>query len=170
VLAAAGRGADPVAPYLAAIFNRRASYMAVETGRPRDLSMMGGRVEGGYARAALDLIEGMRLAGGRELIVNTLNQGAITDLKDADVVEVPCRLHPEGPAPRRMGFLPPAVRDLVVRVKAYERATVHAALSGSWRAAVDALVEHPLVPSAAVARAIADEYRRRHVPYLDYLT
>jgi 6-phospho-beta-glucosidase len=169
VLDAAARGEDPLVPYMAAIFARRSSYMAAETGRPRDLAMMGGHVEGGYARAALDLIEHMRVPGDRFLIVNTLNHGAITDLADDDVVEVPCRVDGEGPHPHPMGALPAAVRDLTVRVKAYERATVAAAHSGSWSEAVAALASHPLVPSIPVARRIADAYRRRHAPYLDYL-
>jgi len=170
VLDAAERGDDPVVPYMAAIFTRRSSYMATETGRPRDLAMMGGHVEGGYARAALDLIEAMRSPSDRALIVNTVNRGAIADLADGDVVEVPCRVGPDGPHPRPMGVLPAAARDLVLQVKAYERATIAAALTGSWHDAVDALAGHPLVPSGDTARVIAEEYRRRHAPHLDHLT
>src|SRR5256885_15518944 len=107
--------------------------MATETGQRRDLAMMGGHVEGGYARAALDVIEAMLHPQSRELIVNTVNQGAIADLDDADVVEVPSRVGPDGPDPRSMGGLPVAVRDLVLRVKAYERATVAAAVHRTWR-------------------------------------
>lgn len=169
VLAAAARGEDPLPLYLAAIFDRRSSYMATETGQRRDLAMMGGHVEGGYARAALDLIAAMRAPATRTLILNTPNRGAITDLRDDDVVEVPCRVTSAGPSPQAMGALPPAVRALVLQVKAYERATAAAALGGSWPAAVTALAAHPLVPSAAIARSIAEEYRRRHAPYLDYL-
>ena len=169
VLTASARGDDPLTPYLAAIFERRSSYMATETGRPRDLAMMGGHVEGGYARAALDLIAAMRSPRPQALILNTINRGAITDLRDDDVVEVPCRVTPDGPHPESMGALPPGVRDLVLKVKAYERATVAAALERSWPAAVSALAAHPLVPSAAVARSIAEAYRLRHAPYLDYL-
>jgi 6-phospho-beta-glucosidase len=111
----------------------------------------------------------MRAPATRTLILNTPNRGAITDLRDDDVVEVPCRVTSAGPSPQAMGALPPAVRNLVLQVKAYERATVAAALDGSWPAAVTALAAHPLVPSAAIARSIAEEYRRRHAPYLDYL-
>jgi 6-phospho-beta-glucosidase len=169
VLDAAARGEDPLTPYLAAIFDRRSSYMATETGQPRDLAMMGGHVEGGYARAALDLIAAMRGPGDRALILNTLNRAAIADLRNDDVVEVPCSVAPDGPHPQRMGALPPAVRGLVLQVKAYERATVAAALEGSWAGAVAALAAHPLVPSADTAQAVAEVYRRRHAPYLDYL-
>jgi 6-phospho-beta-glucosidase len=169
VMEAIKRGEDPLSFYQAAIFARRSSYMATETGQHRDLAMMGGHVEGGYARAALDVIEAMASGGAGELILNTFNEGAIDDLEDADIVEVPCRVGPDGPHPRRMGALPVAVRDLVLQVKAYERATVAGALRGSWRDAVDALAGHPLVPSKETAVKIAEEYRRRHAPHLDYL-
>src|SRR5256885_7299866 len=126
--------------------------MATETGQRRDLAMMGGHVEGGYARAALDVIEAMLHPQSRELIVNTVNQGAIADLDDADVVEVPSRVGPDGPDPRSMGGLPAAVRDLVLRVKAYERATVAAALHRSWRGRGPARAAAPPPPPAGAAR------------------
>ncbi len=163
------RGQDPLPCYMAAILARRSSYMAVETGQNRDLGLMGGRVEGGYARAALTVIEAMCRPTPGELIVNTRNQGAIPDLAPGDVVEVPCRFGASGPEPLGMGPLPEAARDLVLRVKAYERAAAEAAVARSWRAAVAALAMHPLIPSLEVASRIADEYRRQHSPHLDYL-
>lgn len=162
-------GQDPLPYYQAAILARRSSYMATETGWSRDLAMMGGHVEGGYARAALSVIEAMLHSGGRELIVNTTNRGAIEGLEPEDVVEVPCSFGAAGPTPRPMGPLPEAVRDLVIRVKAYERATAAAAAQHSWRAAVEALAMHPLVPSSEVASRIAEEYRQRLSPHLNYL-
>jgi len=169
VLDAVTRGEDPLPIYEDAIFARRSSYMATETGRRRDLAMMGGHVEGGYARAALDVIEAMGTPDGRKVIVNATNGGAIADLDGADAVEIPFSLGPSGPRPQRMGSLPAAVRDLVLRVKAYERATIAAALNRSWADAVAALAMHPLVPSAEIAAKIAAEYRRQHTPHLDYL-
>jgi 6-phospho-beta-glucosidase len=166
---AVARRHDPLAVYEAAILARRSSYMATETGQRRDLALMGGHIEGGYARAALEVIEAMEGRASRELIVNVVNRGAIADLEPDDVVEVPCAFAGREPRPRLMGALPAPVRDLVLRVKAYERATVAAAARGSWAMAVDALTLHPLVPSPALAHRIADEYRRRHAPHLDYL-
>lgn len=163
-------GQDPLPPYQAAILARHSSYMAVETSVPRSMAPMEGHVEGGYARAALSVIAAMLDPQASEVVVNTTNRGAIEDLEPEDVVEVPCRIGNSGPTPRSMGQLPTAVRDLVLRVKAYERATVAAAAQCSWHAAVEALAMHPLVPSSRSASAIAEEYRRRHSPSLDYLT
>src|SRR2546428_172381 len=126
-------------------------------------------IRGVYGRPPPAVIEAMGTPDGRELIVTPANGGAITDLDGADAVEIPFNLGPSGPRPRRMGSLPAPVRDLVLRVKAYERATIAAALNRSWRDAVAALAMHPLVPSAEIAAKIAAEYRRRHTPHLDYL-
>jgi 6-phospho-beta-glucosidase len=169
VLDALARGEDPLPVYQQAVFARRSSYMATETGQVRDLAMMGGHVEGGYARAALGVMEAMLHPDHREVIVNTVNRGAIDDFAGDDVVEVPCALGRDGPRPRSMGAMPDQVRDLALRVKSYERQTVAAALTRSWRTALDALRSHPLVPSPAVADAVAAELRRRHAPHLDYL-
>ena len=49
-----------------------------------------------------------------------------------------------------------------VQVKAYERLTIEAALTGSYRAALAALVLHPLVPSAEVAQQLLETYIARH--------
>jgi 6-phospho-beta-glucosidase len=166
---AVAAGRDPWPAYEGAIFARRASYMATETGEPRTIEMMGGRVEGGYAQAAISVIESMAFGGKRDLIVNTTNRGAIADLDDADVVELPCRITSTGPLPRSSGTLPDSVADLVKRVKRYERETVNAAARRSWTAAILALSQHPLVPSLDVAEEIGEEYRTRHAPHLDYL-
>ncbi len=169
VAGALERGDDPIPDYMAAILARRSSYMAAETGQRRDLAMMGGRVEGGYAQAALDVIEALLLRGPEELIVNTANRGAIGGLRSDDIVEVPSGFATGAPLPRDMGELPEQVRDLVLRVKDYERVTAQAAAERSWSMAVDALAVHPLVPSREIAAAIAGDYRRMHSPHLDYL-
>jgi 6-phospho-beta-glucosidase len=166
---AAARGEQVWPIYERAIFSRRASYMAAETGQHRDVALMGGHVEGGYARAALSVIDAMLHGGRRDLIVNTTNRGAISDLDDGDVVELPCRVTTSSLLPRSVGALPEGIADLVKRVKAYERATVAAAARKSWNEAVLALSRHPLVPSLDVAEEIAEEYRARHAPHLDYL-
>lgn len=166
---AVARGADPLSAYEEAVFARRSSYMATETGQYRDLAMMGGHVAGGYAPAALDVIEALRRPEGAELIVNIANDGGIDDLAPDDVVEIPCHIGPGGLRPRRMGVLPAAVRELVLRVKAYERATIAAARGRRWADAVAALSVHPLVPSAETAAKIAEEYRRQHAPFFQYL-
>ena len=60
-----------------------------------------------------------------------------------------------GPLPLHVGAAPDQVRDLLLRVKAYERATVRAALSGERAHAVAALGLNPLVDSPGRAAVLA---------------
>ncbi|MFQ5875203.1 MAG: hypothetical protein ACE5JL_15585 [Dehalococcoidia bacterium] len=48
------------------------------------------------------------------------------------------------------------------QVKEYERLTVEAAISGSYRLALKALALHPLVPTYEVAKRILDDYIEAH--------
>ena len=64
---------------------------------------------------------------------------------------------------------PDPLRELVGSVKAYERATVEAALEGSYRSALQALLTHPLVASYPLAKSILDGYLAAHGSSLEYV-
>jgi alpha-galactosidase/6-phospho-beta-glucosidase family protein len=100
------------------------------------------------------------------LIVNTQNRGAIPWLADDDVVEVTSLVDQHGARALAQGELPPAARPLIEPVKAYERLTVDAAVTGSYRSALRALLAHPLVGSYPVARGILDDYLSAHAEHL----
>ncbi len=84
-------------------------------------------------------------------IVNVTNRGAIAELSPQSVVEVPCVVGRAGITPLTIGEMPVSVRGLVQQVKAYEELTIQAAVERSYDAALLALLNHPLVPSADVA-------------------
>jgi len=92
------------------------------------------------------------------LILNVPNRGAIGGLRDDDVVEVTCLADEHGAHPIAQGALPQAAMALVHQVKVYERLTVTAAVEGSYDAALDALLAHPLVGSYPTAKAILGDY------------
>ncbi|MGE5226708.1 MAG: 6-phospho-beta-glucosidase [Planctomycetaceae bacterium] len=92
------------------------------------------------------------------LILNVPNRGAIPGLRDDDVVEVTAFADEHGAHPIAQGAMPEAAFALVSQVKLYERLTVTAAVEGSYDAALDALLAHPLVASYPVAKAILDGY------------
>jgi 6-phospho-beta-glucosidase len=92
------------------------------------------------------------------LILNVPNRGAIGGLRDDDVVEVTCLADEHGAHPIAQGDLPEAAIALVSQVKLYERLTVTAAVEGSYDAALQALLAHPLVASYPAAKAILDDY------------
>jgi 6-phospho-beta-glucosidase len=92
------------------------------------------------------------------LILNVPNQGAIGGLRDDDVVEVTCLADEHGARPLGQGEMPGSALALVSQVKLYERLTVTAAVDGSYDAALEALLTHPLVASYPAATAILDDY------------
>jgi len=79
---------------------------------------------------------------------------------------VPCLIGAAGAQPLAVGAVPEHARALVDTIKAVERATIEAALTGSTALAVKALALHPLVPSVTAAREIFAEYRQR-LPVLE---
>ena len=82
------------------------------------------------------------------------------------MVEVPCLVGAAGARPLAVGPVPDHARALIESVKAVERVTIEAALTGSTALAVKALALHPLVPSVEAARAIFAGYRER-LPVLE---
>ena len=61
-----------------------------------------------------------------------------------------------GPQAQAVGPVPDHARRLMTTVKAYERATVRAALTGDRGDLVNALALNPLVPSHDLARKLVD--------------
>jgi 6-phospho-beta-glucosidase len=99
----------------------------------------------GYHRIAVDVLRGLYANSPKEVVVNVPNRGAIDDLADEDVVEVPCSITSAGAVPKRVGRLPESVRGLVLSVKAYERTLIRAAVEKSPVLAQRALLEYPIV-------------------------
>ncbi len=96
------------------------------------------------------------------LILNVANRGAIPGLRDDDVVEVTAFADEHGAHPIAQGAMPEAAFALVSQVKLYERLTVTAAVEGSYDAALEALLAHPLV--ALLPRGQGDPRRLRRGP------
>jgi 6-phospho-beta-glucosidase len=67
-----------------------------------------------------------------------------------------------GAHPLAQGPLPETAEALLRQVKRYERLTVDAATTGSYDAALEALMVHPLVGSYPLARSILDDYLAAH--------
>jgi 6-phospho-beta-glucosidase len=96
------------------------------------------------------------------LVVDTANRGSMPLLDESAVVEVPCVVGRAGVLPTAVGAVPDHARALMETIKAVERTTIRAALTGSRELAVRALALHPLVPSVNVARRILDAYAAGH--------
>jgi 6-phospho-beta-glucosidase len=124
-----------------------------------------------YSEAAAQLVASLHQGTGDTQVVNLRNDGALPDLPDDAVVEIPARIDEAGATPLPLPPLAPEMLGLVQHVKAYERLTVEAALSGNRRTALKALMTNPLVGQYHVAAPLLDailEAHRRFLPRFSF--
>jgi 6-phospho-beta-glucosidase len=141
---------------------RDASYMA----ESREASGAGERAAedvagGGYQQVALELMAALSGGEPRTMILNVRNGAAVPGLPADAVVEVPCLVGAHGVTPLATVPLPGAMLGLLQQVKAVERDTIEAAVTGSEVVALRALAQHPLVDSVSVAQELLRGYRER---------
>jgi len=133
-------------------------------GTPALLEQRGGAF---YSEAAAQLIASLYAGAGDIQVVDVRNAGAIPDLPDDAVVEVPARIDRDGARPIRLAPLAPDMLGLIQQAKAYERLAARAALSGDRVVALRALLANPLVGRYSVAAPLLDallEAGRDHLP------
>ena len=156
-----GKGvADPVARYERYLAERSAGYMQIEAGSS------GGRLPSapwahltGYDKIALHTIHAIARNTNAIIPLNVSNCGNIPELAEDDVIEAPAVVTANGPQALHVGALPDEVRDLVLRVKRFERATIEAVRTGTRESLVDALALNPLVPTRAMAARLVEALR-----------
>jgi 6-phospho-beta-glucosidase len=120
-----------------------------------------------YSEAAAQLIASLYDGAGDVQVVDVRNDGALPDLPDSAVVEIPARIDRDGAHPVALAPLGPEIRGLVQQVKAYEELTIEAALSGDRQTALRALLANPLVADWTVAEPLLDAQLaadREHLP------
>ena len=149
-----------LARWRAAKDERDRTYMA-EARDGHDGSSHAEDEPGGYEAEAMAVVEAITADAGAVRILNVANRSALPFLDERAVVEVPCVVSASGVRPLAVGPVPDHARALVETVKAVERTTIDAALTGSTSLAVKALALHPLVPSVTAAREIFAGYRER---------
>ena len=133
-------------------------------GKPELLEKRGGAF---YSEAAAQLMASLQAGTGDEQVVDVRNQGALPELPDDAVVEVPARVDKDGATVQPLAGLPPEMLGLVQQVKAYERLAARAAIDGDRSAALKALLANPLVGRYRVAAPLLDallEANRAHLP------
>jgi len=133
------------------------------TRKPELLEKRGGAH---YSTVAVAVISAIHRDTGEVHIVSTRNDGALPDLPPHCVVELPSVINRRGAQAVPVAPMPPAIRGLVQAVKAYEELAVLAAVEGDERAALQALLVHPLVPSFAVAQGLWAAIREANRAYL----
>lgn len=131
--------------------------------KPPELMLRGGAR---YSEAAVNLILSLMLDRRDVQIVVARNGSCIADFPEDVSVEVPCVVGAHGVTPLSMGHFPESIRALAIQAKAWESAVVKAAVSGSRRDAVLAMLQNPLVPDYPTAVKLVEEMLEAHKAYL----
>jgi 6-phospho-beta-glucosidase len=121
-----------------------------------------------YSLAAVALIDAIANDKQDVQVVNILNKGTLPFLEANDSVEVAAVIGKDGAAPLTIdpAEVHPHMVALMRIVKAYERFTVEAAVTGSEDAAMNALLVHPLVGDWEKAHPCFQEMKEAHREYL----
>jgi 6-phospho-beta-glucosidase len=121
---------------------------------PEDLMKRGGAY---YSTLATQVIESHYRNLKQIHVVNVRNDGAVKDWPADWVLELPARVDKKGIHPLPTDPLPAACFGLISQVKMYELLTVEAAVRGDKKAAYQALLAHPLGPSADKVQEVLDD-------------
>ena len=116
------------------------------------------RAATGYHRIALDIMNALVSDREHRVIVNTRNGSANPDLASDDIIEATSRIGSGAIQPEPTGALPEAVKGLVLATKAYERASIEAAVTNSERTLRKAMLLYPAIgewePSARLLQTL----------------
>lgn len=141
---------------------RESSYMASETGEKRNSTWhfdMYGADDGGYAGVALGIIDAKNGESNKKIIACVPNtNNAIDFLDENDTVEISCEIVDGKVTPIKINNVPFENREIITRVKAYERLASKAIINCDRESAVDCLYLHPLVASYSLAEKLVDSY------------
>jgi len=130
---------------------------------PEDLMLRGGAY---YSTMATQLLDAHYNDRGETHIVNLRHGDAVPGWPEDWVLELPCKVNGDGIAPVPTSPLPPVCFGLIAQVKSYEILTVEAAVHGDRQAATQALLAHPLGPSAENIEAVLDDMLETHKEFL----
>src|SRR5712691_13506390 len=120
-----------------------------------------------YSEAAAQLIASLCAGTDDIQVVDVRNDGAMPDLPDDAVVEIPARVDRDGAHPLPLAPLAPEMRGLVQQAKAYEELAIAAARSGDRDMALRALLANPLVGHWEIADQLLTEIlaaNQAHLP------
>jgi 6-phospho-beta-glucosidase len=133
----------------------RTHHWAEDGADERDAADVDG---GGYEAVALDLMAAIARDERAVQILNVRNRGAVAGMDADAVVEVPCVVDGTGAHPVATGPVDADQLGLMLTMKAVERDTIAAALTGSRSRALRAFALHPMVDSVRSAHVLLDGY------------
>ena len=131
---------------------------------PPELSKRGGSM---YSTAAAHLIRDLTRGSGRVHILNTRNEGAVSNLPDDYVLEIPCYVKGGKVFPISMGKADEFALAFIYVIKMYERLTIKAYLNRSKDYALKAILVHPLGPGVEKAREFLEDMLSANKGWID---
>lgn len=161
-----GAGAGAVDLWRDTVTRRSASYMAEAKGGEQGSPAWTKEPETdpahqGYAGVALAVMSAISRNERSTLILNVRNGNTLPGLPADAVIEVPCLVDGDGVHPLATESPDLHQLGLMQQVKAVERLTIDAAVSGDEGSAVKAFALHPLVDSVTTARKLLAGYIER---------
>jgi 6-phospho-beta-glucosidase len=130
---------------------------------PADLMKRGGAY---YSTVATQLLNAHYNDLGEVHVADVRNNGAVPAWPADWVLELPCKVDRAGVHPLPIAALSPVCAGLIAQVKAYELLTAEAARTGDRKVAYEALLAHPLGPSADKIQTVLDDLLETHKAYL----
>ncbi len=131
--------------------------------KPEQLARRGGAH---YSDAACETIASIYANKNTNMVVSTLNRGAVSDLPNDCVVEVSSLIGAIGAQPLAFGSLHPAERGWLQLMKNMELCVCEAAVTGDYGVALQAFILNPLIRSGKTAQRILNELLIAHKKYL----
>ncbi|MDP9465571.1 MAG: 6-phospho-beta-glucosidase, partial [Actinomycetota bacterium] len=110
-----------------------------------------------YSEAAVQLLASLWNDTGDVQVVDVRNDGALPELPDDAIVEIPCLISRSGATPAVATGLHRATGGLVGAVAAYEALAAEAAVTGDRQTAFLALLAHPLIAQIKPAEQLLDD-------------
>ncbi|MFX1534868.1 MAG: hypothetical protein ACFFDI_11650 [Promethearchaeota archaeon] len=101
-----------------------------------------------------------------EQSVNLINNGAISNLPDDAIVEVPALVSGLGISGMRMGSLPEGIASLCRHEISVSKLMTQASIKGDHELALQAFALDPMVNDLDLAEKLLDEYLKAHKQYL----
>jgi 6-phospho-beta-glucosidase len=130
---------------------------------PENLMKRGGAY---YSTVATQLINAHYNDLNETHVVNVRHNSAVPGWDNDWVLEMPCKVSARGILPVPTSPLPLVCEGLITQIKTYEILTAKAAVEGDRRAAYQALLAHPLGPSAEKIGTFLDDMLETNRDYL----
>ncbi len=149
-------GVDRAGAYRSYLAARDAGYMEVETGAERRPAGSSG-VLTGYDRIAMAVVSAIHFNNGAIIPLNVRNRGNFPFLEDDDIIEVPCVVNCSGALALSVPPVPSHTRELIERIKHYERLTIVASHERDVESCRRALAANPLVTDLETASQLLSD-------------